>query len=88
MEMSTLRREYTAEPVQRDQPLRRERGQEYIHLSCSADHEQDWQPYSIDTYSRYKCDHTPCTDVKTRSLCRDRLSKRMLFWNDFIYELS
>ena len=86
--MIRLRREYTTEPVPRDQSLRRERGQEDISLSCSADQEQDWQPCSVDTYSRYKCDHTPCTDVKTRSLCGDRLSKRMLFWNDFIYKLS
>ena len=25
--------------------LRRERGQGKIHFPCSADHEQDWQPY-------------------------------------------
>ena len=25
--------------------LRHERGQGNIHFSCSADHEQDWQPY-------------------------------------------
>ena len=41
----------TAEPVSRDQILRRERGQGNIHFPCSADHEQDWQPYSVDTYS-------------------------------------
>ena len=36
---------------------RRERGQENI-LSCSADHEQDWQPYyPVDPYSCYMCDH-------------------------------
>ena len=33
----------TVEPVSRDQILRREQGQENIHFSCSADHEQDWQ---------------------------------------------
>ena len=31
----------TAEPVSRDQILRRERGQGNIHFPCSADHEQD-----------------------------------------------
>ena len=31
----------TAEPVSRDQILRRERGQGSIHFSCSADHVQD-----------------------------------------------
>ena len=25
---------------------------------CSADHEQDWQPYPVDPYSCYMCDHT------------------------------
>ena len=24
---------------------------ENIHFSCSADHEQDWQPYVVDSYS-------------------------------------
>ena len=48
----------TAEPVSRDQFLRRERGQGNIHFSCSADHEQDWQLYLVDPYSCYVCDHT------------------------------
>ena len=39
MEMSRLARDGTAEPVSRDQILRRERGQGNIHFSCSADHE-------------------------------------------------
>ena len=44
----------TAEPISRDQILRREqRGQEDIHFPCSADHEQDWQPYPVDPYSCY-----------------------------------
>ena len=50
----------TAEPVSRDQILRRERGQGNIHFPCSADHEQDWQPYPVDPYSCY------------RALCDDR----------------
>ena len=50
--MSRLTRDgTTAEPVSRDQILRRERGQGNIHFPCSADHEQDWQPYSVDPYS-------------------------------------
>ena len=49
--MSRLMRDETAEPVSRDQILRRERGQGNIHLPCSADHEQDWQPYPVDPYS-------------------------------------
>ena len=48
----------TAEPVSQDQILRRERGQGNIHFPCSADHEQDWQPYPVDLYSCYMCDHT------------------------------
>ena len=51
MEMSRLTRDETAEPVSIDQILRRERGQENIHFLCSADHEQDWQPYPVDPYS-------------------------------------
>ena len=45
MEMSRLTRDGTAEPVSRDQTLRYARGQGNVHFPCSADHEQDWQPY-------------------------------------------
>ena len=48
----------SAEPVSQDQILRRERGQGKNHFSCSADHEQGWQPYQVDPYSRYMCEHT------------------------------
>ena len=58
MEMSRLTRDGTAEPVSRDQILRRERGQGNINFPCSADHEQDWQPYPVDPYSCYMCNHT------------------------------
>ena len=58
IEMSRLTQDGTAEPVSRDQILRRERRQGNIHFPCSADHEQDWQPYSVDPYSCYMCDHT------------------------------
>ena len=51
--MSRLTRDGTAEPVSRDQILRHVRGQGNIHFSCSADHEQDWQPYPVDPYSCY-----------------------------------
>ena len=57
MEMSRLTRDGTAEPVSRDQILRRERGQGNIPF-CSADYEQDWQPYLVDPTSCYICDHT------------------------------
>ena len=36
--MSRLTRDGTAEPVSRDQTLRRERGQGNVHVTCSADH--------------------------------------------------
>ena len=56
--MSRPTRDGTAEPVSRDQILRRERGQGNIHFPCSVDHEQDWQPYQIDPHSCYMRDHT------------------------------
>ena len=56
--MSRLTRDGTAEPVSRDQILRHERGQGNIHFPCSADHEQDWQPYPVDPYSATCDDHT------------------------------
>ena len=58
--MSRLTRDgTTTETVSRDQILRHEqRGQGNIHFPCSADHEQDWQPYAVDPYSCYMCDHT------------------------------
>ena len=49
--MSGLTRDETAEPVSRDQNLRRARGQEKHHFSWLADHEQDWQLYLVDPYS-------------------------------------
>ena len=49
--MSRLTLDGTAEPVSRgDQILRHERGQGKINFPCSADHEQDRQPYSVDPY--------------------------------------
>ena len=58
MEISRLARDGTAEPVSRDQILRHARGQGNTNLTCSADHEQDWQPYPVDTYSGICDDHT------------------------------
>ena len=49
--MSRLTRDGTTELISRDQILRRERRQRNIHFPCSADHEQDWQPYPVDLYS-------------------------------------
>ena len=55
MEMSRLTRDGTAEPVPRDQILRREHGQGNIIFPCSADDEQDWQAYPVDPYSSTSC---------------------------------
>ena len=57
MEMSRLVRDGTAEPVSRDQLLRRERGQGNIYFPSSAYHVQDWQPYPVDLHSCHMCDH-------------------------------
>ena len=56
--MSRPTRDGTAEPVSRDQILRHARGQGDINFPCSADHEQDWQPYPVDPYSAIFDDHT------------------------------
>ena len=58
MEMSRLTRDGTAGPVSRDQILRHARGHGNIHFPCSADHEQDWQPYPVDPYSAICDDDT------------------------------
>ena len=49
-----------AETISRDQIFkRRERrqGQGNINFPCSADHEQDWQPYPVDPYSAVFVSH-------------------------------
>ena len=56
--MSRLTRDGTAVPVSRDQILRHVRGQGDIIFPCSADHEQDCQPYPVDPYSDIRDDHT------------------------------
>ena len=55
--MSRLARDGTAEPVSRDQILRHARGHGNVYFPCSADHEQDWQPYPVDPYSAICDDH-------------------------------
>ena len=56
--MSKLTRDGTVEPISRDQTLRHARGHGNITFPCSADHEQDWQPYLVDPYSAKCDDHT------------------------------
>ena len=55
--ISRLTRDETAKPVSRGQILRRERGQGKVYFPCSADHEQDWQPYPVDAQSAVCDDH-------------------------------
>ena len=50
-----LTRDGTAEPVSRDQILRRDRGEGNVYFLFSAYHEQDWQPYPVDPYSFAIC---------------------------------
>ena len=37
---------------------RRDRRQGNVHFPCSADHEQDWQPYPVDPYAATCDGHT------------------------------
>ena len=53
-----MTRDGAAEPVSRDQILRRERGQGNINFHSLADYKQDWQPYPVDLYSAICDDHT------------------------------
>ena len=78
LEMSRLARDGTAEPVSRDQILRRERGEGNIKFPCSADHVQDWQPYPVDPCSccTMLCDHTTTTTV----LCLVPVLRNMTFF--------
>ena len=66
--MSRLTRDGTAEPVSRDQILRHARGQGSIHFPCSADHEQDWQPYPVDPYSALCDDHNTYIHTYSKSV--------------------
>ena len=61
--MNRLTRNGAAEPVSRDRILRHARGQGNIHFSRSADHEQDWQPYLVDSYSAIICDDHASIDT-------------------------
>ena len=47
-----------SEPFSRDKILRRERDSGNIHFPCSADHEQNWQPYPVDPHSAISDGHT------------------------------
>ena len=80
-DMSRLTRDGTAETVSRDQILRHERGQGNINFACSADHEQDWQPYSVDPYSCYMCDHTY---IHTRSGRQENWRQMLIYLESYV----
>ena len=86
MEMSRLMWDGTAESISRDQILRHARGQGNIIFPCSADHEQDWQPYPVDPYSA-TCDdhtyilHTYCKKYLLWTCCRTKINGPLFFDN-------
>ena len=56
--MSRITRDGMAEPVSRDLRRLNERGQGNIHVPCSADHKEDWKPYTVDPYSAISDNHS------------------------------
>ena len=79
--MSRLTRDGTAKPIFREKNLRRVRGEGKIHFPCSADHEQDWQPYPVDPLSAKCDDRLTCV----RLLFYTQMAIRLLL---FTYALS
>ena len=73
--MRRLTRDGTAEPVSRDQILRRKRGQENVYFPYSADHEQDWQLYPVDPYSA-TCDDD--TNIIPRQRRRNKINLKVI----------
>ena len=67
--MSRLATDGTAEPASQDQIFRRERGQGKIHVPCSADLEQDRQPYLVDLYPAIR--NSCCGSSAERSIAID-----------------
>ena len=56
--MTRLARDGTAKPVSRLKILRRDGGHAHFPFPCSDDHDQDWQPYTVNSYSCYMRDNT------------------------------
>ena len=81
--MSRLTRDGTAEPVSRDQILRHARGQGNINFPCSADHEQDWQPYPVDPYLSI-CDELKNWLDFTPSLSKAYIKFDLNFYNKLL----
>ena len=70
-------RDGTAEPVARPNSQARTGIVEY-YFPCSADHEQDWQPYPVDPYSAI------CDDQHTYILLRSIIIAGMYVCMDSI----
>ena len=73
----------------RPNSLRHARGQGNINFPCSADHEQDWQPYPVDPYSAIICDdhtyiHTQPT-TNTALNVRNNNNNNLDFLNLFVF---
>ena len=83
--MSRLTRDGAAEPVSRNQILRREREQGNINVPRSADHEQDWQPYPVDPYSCCMYDHTTYLYICEISI-NQPINGSLAYKPDFQYE--
>ena len=71
--MGRLARDGTAEPVSRDNVLRRERGQENIEgfFLCSADHEQDYfreTIFSVANVDRKTLKYIPLFELTTSKI--------------------
>ena len=73
----------TVEPVSRDHFLRRERGQENINFPCSADYEQDWQPYPVDP-SLAICDDHTCVHTFARVVLAITINTSFVFLQPMI----
>ena len=76
MEMSRLTRDGTAERLARPNSQARTGTGEFF-FPCSADHEQDWQPYPVDPYSAICDDHTY---IHTDLLAVYYTLEILLFW--------
>ena len=67
--MSRLTRDGAAEPVSRDPISRARTGTGEYYFPCSADSEQDWQPYAVDPYSAI-CDYHTYIHTYTHTYIR------------------
>ena len=73
-------------PVSRDQIRRRERGEGKYHFSCSADHEQEWQPSPVDPYSAESADNTFI--IPSENPEREKPQANLIFLEFFLYQIG